>query len=202
MSQFGSTSALRLAAFGLLAAAAFSAQAQQIYRWTDSSGRTHVTDTPPPAQAKNVQKREASVPAAGAAEEPYALQQARKHFPVTLFSTPTCNGCAEARSLLNRRGIPFTEKSVESFDGLQELKKATGGDGVPALLVGSDVVKGFQEAAYDRALDVAGYPKAGLLPVRNQGAPAEAKASKASPAPAQAEPEEAPRGPYAPRPPR
>ena len=32
------------------------AAAQQMYRWTDENGRTHITDTPPPPGAKNVRK--------------------------------------------------------------------------------------------------------------------------------------------------
>src|SRR4026208_435646 len=40
----------------LLSAAAFAALAQQLYRWTDEKGRVHITDTPPPASARNVQR--------------------------------------------------------------------------------------------------------------------------------------------------
>ena len=44
-----------LIAFSLLAVA-LTAQAQ-LYRWTDESGKVHYTDTPPPASAKNVEKK-------------------------------------------------------------------------------------------------------------------------------------------------
>jgi len=40
----------------LLCAAASAALAQQLYRWTDEKGRVHITDTPPPASARNVQR--------------------------------------------------------------------------------------------------------------------------------------------------
>src|SRR5215831_12486262 len=110
--------AMRFAALVLLMLSSFAAQAQ-LYRWTDSTGRTHVTDTPPPAEAKGVQKRSSSAPAGEAPTEPYALRQAMKDAPVTLYTLPSCEGCGQARKLLNARGIPFAEKTVESEDQLK-----------------------------------------------------------------------------------
>jgi glutaredoxin len=173
----------------------------ELYRWTDSSGRTHVTDTPPPPNAKSV-KKEAAAMAATAPAEPYALQQARKDYPVTLYSTPSCDPCNQARGLLNARGIPFAEVSVQDKERVEQLKKSAGTDMVPALLVGSDVLKGFNPADYNAALDTAGYPKAGVLKPRNQAPPAVASADKPpaeAPKP-EAQPEKL--GPYAPKPPK
>jgi hypothetical protein len=73
------------------------------------------------------------------------------------------------------------------------LKGVVGSATVPALLVGNQVHKGFDEPSYQLALDTAGYPKKGVLPPRKSSAPA----AKAQGAPAPAEPQ--PRGPYAPR---
>lgn len=186
----------RLIAAALLAA--MSSAAAQVYRWTDSSGKTHFTDTPPPASAKDVQmKRGAGLAEsddAGNSPEPYALQLARKNHPVKLYSTPGCGAaCGEARALLNARGVPFTEVSVSNELAIAELKEASGSTAVPVLLVGSTVQKGFEQGAYHRSLDAAGYPKTGILPRRNQAEPKEP--SEAQPA---AEAASA-RGPYAPR---
>ncbi|HVL36667.1 MAG TPA: glutaredoxin family protein [Burkholderiales bacterium] len=171
--------------------------AAQLYRWTDASGRTHFTDTPPPPTAKSVQKR--SAPAGGeapAAAEPYSLQVAAKSFPVKLFSTPGCEACDLARSLLNTRGVPFAEVSVSDEASINELKNAVGSSSVPALLVGRSVQKGFEEGAYHRMLDAAGYPKTGILPPRSQREP---QPPEAQPTPVKpVEPPPA-RGPYAPR---
>lgn len=191
----GKMPAMRFAALALLALSSVAAQAQ-LYRWTDSTGRTHMTYTPPPADAKGVQKRASSAPAPQSAGEPFALRQAMKDYPVTLYTLPSCDGCTQARKLLNTRGIPFAEKTVESEE---QLKKATGATGVPAMLVGSDMVTGYEEGAYNRSLDAAGYPRAGLLKPRNQQAPATPKAeAPAAQAPAaQATSPAAPRGRYA-----
>jgi glutaredoxin len=182
---------MRLLLGAALVAALWPAWGQH-YRWTDERGRAHFSDSPPPASAKNVQVKDASTPPEEAPAEPYAVQEARRNFPITLYSAPGCEGCEQARALLNARGLPFREVSVTTSEQYETLKGVVGAATVPALLVGNQVHKGFDEASYHLALDTAGYPKKGLLPPRKQPAPAKAQSE-----PAQAEP--APRGPYAPR---
>jgi glutaredoxin len=197
------TNRILLAAALLALAGAVHAQ---LYRWVDDKGKVHFGDTPPSA-AKGVQKggeaRPAAKSAAGAPavapNEPFELQLARKNHPVTLYSMPDCGaGCDEARSHLNRRGVPFAEISITDNDKFEEFKKTTGATGVPVMLVGSSIYKGFEALAYSSALDAAGYPKTGVLPPRKQAAPAApAPTDKLADAP-KPEEEQKPRGPYAP----
>ena len=184
----------------LLVLAAATATAQQLYRWVDEKGRVQVTDSPPPAGAKNVQKSEAPVAAgAGPGESmPYELSQAVANFPVVLYTSPNCEeGCARARDTLNRRGVPFKEVSVTDAAGIEQLKKVSGANQVPVLTVGRDVQKGYDPGAYGALLDSAQYPKEGILPPRKQAAPQPAAPAKPA-AQAQA-PEPEPRGPYSPK---
>ncbi|HJS39168.1 MAG TPA: glutaredoxin family protein [Burkholderiales bacterium] len=192
---------MRAVIFAALLAAACAASAQQMYRWTDERGRVHITDTPPPASAKNVQRRSADGAPAEEAPLPYALQLAAKNFPVTLYTAPDCAPCGQARALLNARGVPFREVSVIDEQQAEDLKKSVGSLSVPSLRVGGSSQKGFEQGAYHELLDTAGYPRAGILPPRNQ---AEPKPAPPKPAPAQpgAEDEEdtgRPSGPYVPR---
>jgi glutaredoxin len=153
--------AIRSLVAALLCAAAFGADAQ-LYRWTDDKGRVHFTSTPPPAGAKSVQKKGAPAPAASAPDsgaESYLLQQARKDFPVALYSAPGCEPCEGARKLLNARGIPFKEVSVVDNPQIEELKKLFNDATVPVLTVGRTVQKGYEQGAYHALLDAAGYPK-------------------------------------------
>lgn len=140
----------------------------QLYRWTDPSGRVHFTDTPPPPNARNVQKKRIAPPPseAGKPAEPYVVQQARKTAPVTLYTAPGCDPCGDARKLLNERGVPFKEVSVADEASAAELKKAVGGATVPAIVVGESRQMGFEQGTYHALLDKAGYPKAGILPAR------------------------------------
>jgi len=181
-----------------LCLAAFAASAQ-VYRWTDEKGRVHVTDTPPPVSARNVRKS-GDAPAKEApqasTQEPFVLQKARTSYPITLYTAPGCDACAEARKLLNARGVPFSEVSVTEEAQIQELKKAVGSALVPAIVIGSTAQRGFDPGTYHGLLDAAGYPATGTLPPRNQAEPAAAKVDLPTVKPA-AEPER-PAGPYAP----
>jgi glutaredoxin len=161
--------------FLVLIALALPAQAQQ-YRWTDEKGQTRVTDTPPPPGAKNV-RRIGEAPAKPAAEAPqqmpFELQKLQKDFPVSLYTAPICKEpCALARAALNKRGIPFTEVQVWNTETLEQLKKVSGNDSVPVLVVGRSVQNGFEQGRYDALLDSAGYPASGVFPARAQAAPA------------------------------
>ena len=113
---------MRSVILAALLGAAFAAQAQ-LYRWTDAQGRVHVTDTPPPPSAKNVRSRSTDVAPASGAGEPYALQLAVKNHPVKLYTAPDCAPCGTARTLLNARGVPFSEVSVIDERQAEELKK-------------------------------------------------------------------------------
>lgn len=190
--------------FALVLVACINDARAQIYRWTDESGRSHITDTPPPPSAKNVQKRSASVGKVGSSPAPFSLQQAQTNFPVTLYTSPSCSEpCALARTTLNKRGVPFKEEQVWNEETNERLKKISGDNQVPVITVGRSVQKGIEPSELDALLDTAGYPKSGV-PARTQQSPpppegyAKRPPEPASPiAPAESEkPQKL--GPYAP----
>lgn len=150
----------RLLGAGFLALICGLASAQT-YRWVDpATGRTMITDTPPPGSAKQV-SRTTSAPPAADAQLPFATRQAAQNFPVTLYTGADCAPCQQARELLTKRGVPFTEKTMQSEADLAELMALTGGTGVPVLKVGRQTLKGFEAGNFNSALDLAGYPKSG-----------------------------------------
>lgn len=145
----------RLALILLLACAGAHAQT---YRWTDPAGRTVISDAPPPSTAKNPSASAAAGPDDGL---PYATRRAVENFPVTLYTAPRCDSeCAQGRDLLKQRGIPHTEKSLQSEADVAELKALTGDAGVPVLKVGRQHFRGYAAAPWHDLLDLAGYPKA------------------------------------------
>jgi glutaredoxin len=153
----------------LLAASA----AAQVYRWIDEQGRVRYSDTPPPPTAKE-KKRFGPTQQERSRAANKALAGAAEKFPLTLYSSPTCTeACTAARAALNKRGVPFREVQVWDEETNQELKRVSGGNEVPVLMVGERAaVKGFEQAQYDHALDAAGYPKPGDVPSASQDAPA------------------------------
>jgi glutaredoxin len=158
----------------ILVAASASPALAQVYRWIDEEGRVRYTDTQPPPNAKQVQKKRVGVtPADRSRAAAKELAIATERFPLRLYSSPTCaEACVAARAALNQRAAPFQEIQVWDAESNEELKKATGGNEVPVLVVGArPPIKGFEKAEYDNALDAAGYPKRGELPASTEAAP-------------------------------
>jgi uncharacterized protein DUF4124/glutaredoxin len=134
----------------------------QVYRWTDSDGKIHYTQTPPPPQAKGVQRKDFRPGASGSIDLPYATQMAAKNYPVTLYTQPDCGSlCDQTRAVLVKRAVPFREVSVVDQKEIDEVKRLSGGEGLPLLVVGSLTQVGFQESLINSLLDTAGYPPAG-----------------------------------------
>lgn len=144
--------------------AVLHAQAGELYRWVDDAGKVHYGDAQARDAAKNVAEsdmvRLSSKPASGE-ELPYQTQQARNKFPVTLYVSDNCGApCTSARALLNKRGIPYTEKLLNTKAAIDEFRKLSGSDDAPTLAVGNTYLKGYLADAWQNELDVAGYPKA------------------------------------------
>ena len=192
---------LAIAVAAMLVAATAGAQ---MYRWVDKDGKVHYTDTPPPGATKSVQKR-AGAPAAAETTPaaPYAVQQAAKNFPVVVYTASNCGQpCTDGKALLAARGVPYREVAVgpDTSMSVEELKKATGSDSVPVMLVGRSTTRGFEPDMWHNALDAGGYPRSAppLSAAAQKAAQAStADAPKAQPAPP-VEPEK-PLGPYAPK---
>lgn len=139
--------------------------AAEMYRWVDNNGKVHYTDTSPPLTAKSIQKKELGNQA-GESQMPYSLQQAVKNFPVILYSSECGEPCSHATELLVNRGIPFAKKKPgKNPKDAEALKKITDGElAVPVLVIGKDILKGFERNSWNNALDLAGYPKSSVIP--------------------------------------
>jgi len=152
-------------ALACLALCAFASGASaEVYRWVDpATGRTIISDTPPPGTVKNVVRSGARRPGDNnEGEDPnltFAMREAARKFPVMLYTTPDSDFSAQARSLLEKRGVPFRENVIRTDDDRKAMQALTGDTKVPALYVGRQNVQGFDADAYHRALDLAGYPK-------------------------------------------
>lgn len=173
-----------------------AAHADKLYKWTDSDGNVHYTDHPPPSEAKKQeQKRFGDKPTDVAL--PYSLQQAVKNFPATLYNSDCGDACSKAAALLSQRGVPFSDKNAREAAAGEELKALTGGKlEVPVLKLGTQVLRGFEEGAWNQALDAAGYPRTAVIQPKVAAKSAAAKPSAAKPEPGKDEKAvEAPRSP-------
>lgn len=137
-----------------------SSQAADLYRWVDSSGKVYYGDVLPPG-ALNVEVKKFPKDSASNEYLPYDTRRAQQNFPVTLYVGDGCGAaCNQARELLNKRGIPFSEKTLKSRQDIEAFKRVSGFDAVaPTLKVGKEYLKGFEASQWNGELDLAGYPK-------------------------------------------
>ncbi len=83
---------------------------------------------------------------------PPPSQEALNNGAVVLYSTSWCGYCEKTRDLLDSHDIEYYEYDIErSKDGYNQYK-ALGGNGVPVLKVGSEVVKGYDVSAMKKVL--------------------------------------------------
>jgi len=164
-----------------LAIVSLSVQSEDLYRWIDSAGVVHYSDLPS-ADAEKIDAKKFSSEVSVGEDLPYESQRAQQNFPVILYVSSGCGeACDKARSLLNKRGIPFREKVLQTKEDIEALKQLSGIDGfVPVLAVGKNYLKGFLEPQWESELDMAGYPK--FAPYRAPGPPAANKVVPATPA--------------------
>ena len=137
------------------------------YKYVGPDGKVSYSDTPPPAATKGVQKKHlapATPTSSAGTGLPYELGLTAKNFPVTLYTSPGCEGCDLGRSFLAKRGIPFTEKTITTNDELQALKKLANTGGLPVMTVGNTKLLGYEPSGWGSALDTASYPANSALP--------------------------------------
>ena len=142
-----------------LALIAATAAGAQVYKWTDASGKTHYGDKPP----EDVEKKELDirVPSyegpvevrdwgailrrkSAAADKPVASATS-----VTMYMTSWCPHCKRARAYFTQKGIAFTELDVEKSAAGRKGYEALGGGGVPIILVGEKMMRGFSPQSFE-----------------------------------------------------
>jgi len=155
---------LTAAMLGLALVMIAGAAAAQMYKWKDEHGTTHYGDAPPPRVKSDILKTDKPAPTR-APVLPYELARAVQAAPVVLYTTARCDGCDQGRALLRTRGIPFSERTVNTDADQQQLQQISGGNSdLPLLLVGNRKIVGFRAATWQEALSMATYPEQKMLP--------------------------------------
>jgi glutaredoxin len=140
--------------------------AQGVYRIVGPDGKVTFSDQPPPASVpvRPVGNATAGASAGAGAQLPFELRQVSNRYPVTLYTGRDCAPCNSGRNLLNARGIPYSEKTIETPQDGEALKRLSGEATLPFMTIGSQQIKGYSDAEWTQFLDAAGYPKQSALP--------------------------------------
>ncbi len=153
--------------------AALPSQAQ--YKVIGTDGKVTYTDRPPATTEGKVTSlgdRSNSIATADVSL-PLDLRQPVARYPVTLYTLAgSCELCESARQLLRQRGIPYTEKQVQSAEDSEALERLSGGRDAPTLAVGAQTLRGLAPEVWGSYLDAAGYPRESRLPATYRYPPA------------------------------
>ncbi|MBI2004955.1 NrdH-redoxin [Patescibacteria group bacterium] len=72
---------------------------------------------------------------------------------ITLYSAPDCEYCALAREYFVAQKLPFTEYDVSANrEKWTEMIECSGQIGVPVIVVGTDVLIGFDRRRIEKTL--------------------------------------------------
>ncbi len=177
-------------------------QSQTVYRIVGSDGKITFSDKPPisadkvTATGRNGKPLDLDGPAM-----PLELRQATSKFPVTLYTATNCAPCGSGRALLSGRGIPFTERTVNTAEDNEALQRISGESSLPFLTIGGQKLKGFSDTEWTQFLDAAGYPSTSKLPANFRSPPATPLVAVQKPTtPAAPAPDTSARAPAAPAP--
>lgn len=167
-----------VAAIFLILLLEISGQAETIYQYTDANGTTVFTDNPaevPSNQRQKAQERsiefKASEPKVAPAAPkaapvaapppiatkpsatPKAATQASARPDITLYVTSWCGYCRKLKTHLRERGYSYTEKDIEKDSSAgREFAERFGRSGVPVMVIGDKVLKGYNPTHVDEIL--------------------------------------------------
>ena len=72
---------------------------------------------------------------------------------ITIYSTPTCHFCHMAKEFFKEKGIEYTEHNVQSdLEKRQEMVERSGQMGVPVIIIGNDLIVGFDQDQVEKLL--------------------------------------------------
>lgn len=74
---------------------------------------------------------------------------------VTIYSTPSCHFCNMAKEYFKEKGVAYTEFDVaENMEKRQEMVKRSGQMGVPVIIIGNDILVGFNQEKVAGLLEI------------------------------------------------
>jgi glutaredoxin len=145
-------------------------------------GSVTYTDRPPAdSQGRPARLDPVRTPTSDAVALPFALREASRKFPVTLYTVANCAPCDRGRELLRQRGVPFSERRSESEADRAAWINLIGSLDAPALTIGSQVLRAFSADSWNSYLDTAGYPNESRLPANYQPPPVVPLVARATP---------------------
>ncbi len=72
---------------------------------------------------------------------------------VTIYTTPTCHYCKDAKAFFTESNVPYAEHNVSTdLEKRKEMIERSGQMGVPVIFVGDEMTIGFDKARLSELL--------------------------------------------------
>ena len=131
-----------------------------VYKWTDSAGRTHYGDhAPDEGKSETLRLPVQSYDGPAQVTDWASIIRARPKATgpaasagIVMYSTSWCPHCRRARAYFARNAIAYQDIDVEASDANRQAFADVGGGGVPLILVGGKAMRGFDPAAMEALL--------------------------------------------------
>jgi len=129
-----------------------------VYKWTDTQGRVHYSDSAPPdTKAQQVRLKINSIQGPAVVSMLGSGSAAKAKDKVRIYTAVWCGYCKKAKAHLAAKRVPYDEVDVEASEGARSEFTRIGGRGVPVILVGSQRMDGFSADKLDAMLAAAGW---------------------------------------------
>ena len=74
---------------------------------------------------------------------------------VTIYSTPTCHFCHMAKDFFKANNVAFTDYNVATdLEKRKEMVQKSGQMGVPVIIIGDDLIVGFNQPQIAKLLGI------------------------------------------------
>ena len=120
----------------------------EFYKWTDSKGNVHFTDTPP--QGKKVEELELKINTYTAVEVTPLVERLGKKDKVVMYSATWCGICTKAKRYFKAKKIPYVIYDVEKSRSGKRDFKLLKGKSVPIIILGDKRMNGFTVARFEK----------------------------------------------------
>ncbi|APV50094.1 hypothetical protein BWI17_10600 [Betaproteobacteria bacterium GR16-43] len=131
----------------------------QVFKWTDSQGKTHYGDKPP----EDVKRQELRVPSksydgppqiqdwAAIIRRPTKVASLQPNTAgITMFSATWCGPCKIAKAYLKEKGIAYRDVDIEGSEANAAEFDSYGGGPIPFFVAGPKSMRGFSPEALDQ----------------------------------------------------
>ena len=120
----------------------------EFYKWIDSKGNVHFTDTPP--QGEKVEALELKINTYSAVEVTPLIERLGKKDKVVMYSAIWCGICTKAKRYFKDKNIPYVIYDVEKSRSGKRDFKLLKGKSVPIIIVGDKRMNGFTVARFEK----------------------------------------------------